>query len=168
MGIKTLLYMFLVAFLVVIIGTPLVETFILGRDKVLLSSTIHNSLRAAEEASYSYMFMRNIDAQVDEEVFCNCFADTFATSYKMDCVDYGNPLRFVPYDDTFNEFIVDIDFSPSFALSVEEGGALITKVTVTVESAYRFRTELMRFMNDIVADPFVLRAEREYTMKVTN
>ena len=168
MGIKTLLYIFLVAFFIVIICTPLVETFILSRDRILLSSTIYNSLRAAEEASYSYLFIRDINAVVDEEVFCNSFADTFATSYKMDCIDYGNPLRFAPYDDSFNEFVVEIDFSPPDMLGEYEGRALVTKVTATAESQYKFRTNLMRFMNDIITDPFLLRAERTYTMRVTN
>jgi len=168
MGIKTLLNIFLVVFIVIIIGTPLVETLILGRDKILLSSTIHNSLRAAEEAGYTYRYMREIDAVVDKEVFCNTFADTFATSYNMDCTDYGNPLKFTPYDDAFNEFVVKIDFSDPDMLSAYEGRALVTKVTVTAESRYKFRTKLMRFMNDITVDPFILRAQRAYTMKVTN
>jgi len=147
----------------------MVEAFILGRDKVLLSSTIYNSLRAAEEASYSYRFMRDVDAVVDEKVFRNCFADTFATSYDMSCVDYENPLRFTSSDNAFNDFVVVIDFPlAEHLVAPAEGGALVTKVTVTVESKYRFRTGLMRFMNGLTADPFILRAEREYTMKVTN
>ena len=168
MGIKTLLHLFLVAILIVILVMPLIEIFILYRDKILLSATIHNSLRAAEESSYAYRFMRDINAVVDKEAFCNNFADTFATSYNIYCTDYRNPLRFTPYDDAFNEFVVKIDFSAPEILGADEGEALVTKVTVTAESIYKFRTKAMQFLNDIATDPYLLREERAYTMKVTN
>ena len=170
MGIKTLLYIVLVAFLLVVLGTPLLETFLLGRDKILLSSTIYNSYRAAKEASYSYQAMRDIDALVYEQSFRDSFADTFCTSYDMYCTDTtSDTLRFESYDDTFNEYVVTINFSaPERLTNEDDGNAQTTRVTVTAESNYKFRTKLMQFMNDLAATPFVLRAEREYTMKVTN
>ena len=161
----------LAAFLLVILGTPLVETFILGRDKILLSSTIYNSFRAAKEASYSYLAMRNINALVYKQAFRKSFADTFCTSYDMHCIDTSSDtLRFQPNNEAFNEFIVTIVFSDPEQLAIDDqGGAFITKVTVTAESKYKFRTNLMQFMNNnVISAPYMLKAEREYTMKVTN
>lgn len=170
MGVKTLLYITLAAFLLVILCTPVIETLMMGRDKILLSSTVFNSFRAANETSYSYRSMRDINAVVHKQAFRESFADTFCTSYDMYCADTSSDtLRFQSYDGTYNDYIVRITFSDPEQLPYDdEGSALVTRVKVTAESNYKFRTRLMQFMNETAIDPFVLHLEREYTMRVTN
>jgi len=162
---KIFAYLILAVFMLSVILTPLVEVFMLGRDKILLSSTMFNSFRAASEASYTYNDMRNIDAVVDEEVFLQCFADTFAASYGMECVGpVANPLRFVSYDGTFNDFLVYVDVYYEYA----DGDAVIAVVTVTAESEYRFRTGYMRLISYGDTNPYQLERKHTYTMRVTN
>jgi len=162
---KILMYMILAVFLLSIAVTPLVEVFLAGRDKILLSSTLHNSFRAAREASYSYMAMRDIDAVADKEVFLKCFADTFAASYGMDCKNpEANPLKFVSPDGAFNDFDVFVDFQNDYG----DGGAVLTTVTVTAESEYKFRTVYMRMISYGDTNPYLLRSSTTYTMRVTN
>ena len=62
---KIAIYLVLALLLFSAILTPLTEVFVLGKDKLLLSSTLYNSFRAAKEASYFYHEMRTIDAMVD-------------------------------------------------------------------------------------------------------
>ena len=158
---KVMLYSILVAFLLYVIGTPLVEVFLLGRDKMLLSATLYNSFRAAKEASYSYLSMRDVDAVVDEEVFRQSFADTFAVSYGMECKDYDTPLKLTSPDNSFNAFEIQIDFDNDLA----DDNSQIVIVTVTAVSIYKFRTRLMRAF---AADTTRLSEGRTFTMKVTN
>jgi len=162
---KALLYMIIAAFFLSIMVTPLVEVFIVGRDKILLSSTVNNSYRAAEETSYSYREMRNGNTVVDEERFLKCFADTFSTSYEMECTNTtSNPLRFVSYDDIFNDFIVHVDFRYELA----EGGADVAIVTVTAESEYKFRTRYMRLISYGDTHPYLLSSTYIFTMRISN
>ena len=162
---KALLYMILAAFMLSILVTPLVEVFIAGRDKILLSATVNNSYRTARETSYSYSNMRNVNAVIDEKGFLRCFAGTFATSYGMECTNpAANPLHFVSHDDTFNDFTVYVDFSYELA----ESGADITVVKVTAESEYKFRTGYMRMISYGDTHPYLLSSTNTFTMKVTN
>jgi len=162
--VKIAIYVVLALLLFSAILTPLTEVFVLGKDKLLLSSTLYNSFRAAKEASYFYHEMRNIDAVADEETFLRCFADTFATSYDMDCADAtANPLRFTSYNDAFNDFVVYVVFDEAMA-----GDAVITTVTITAESEYKFRTRYMQLANYGSSNPYLLARTRTFTMRIEN
>lgn len=157
--------MILAAFLLSILVTPLVEVFLAGRDKIMLSSAVHNSFRAAREASYSYMDMRNMDAVADEKAFLRCFADTFASTYGMDCKNPGaNLLEFASPDGIVNDIYVYVDFS----YGTGEGGAVLTTVAVSAESEYKFRTAYMRLISYGDTHPYLLTSINTYTMQVTN
>ena len=159
------MYMILAAFLLSIAVTPLVEVFISGRDKILLSSTVNNSYRTAREASYSYKDMRNVNAVMDEKMFLGYFADTFATSYGLECINpAANPLRFVSPDDTFNDFTVYVDFY----YETVDGDVNIAVVTVTAESEYKFRTGYMRMVSYGDTHPYLLSSKNTFTMSVSN
>jgi len=162
---KVFLYIIVAVIFVSILITPIVEVFCLGRDRVLLSSTMYNSFRAARESSYSYMYMREIDAVADEEVFLRSFADTFAASYGMYCISpASNPLRFVPMGGDYNDFEVYVDFRDGTA----DGDAIVTFVTITARSEYKFRTVYMRMLSFGETNPCLLQRTQAYTMKVTN
>ncbi len=163
---KILIYIILAVFLLSILLVPLTEVFILGKDSILLSATIYNSFRAAREASYTYEYMRRIDAVVDEEVFTRSFADTFAASYEMDCDDdTANPLRFTSADDTYNDFDVELQID----YDTGEGDAVLAKVKVTAKSRYKYRVGYMRWLNtDVDSNPLMLQSTREFTMWVRN
>ena len=164
-GMKTLMYMVLAAFLLSIVVTPLVEMYMVCREKILLSSTVYNSFRAAREASYSYINMRDVDAVVDEEAFLRFFADTFATSYEMDCTNpTANPLQFVSHENTYNDYEVSVDIEQI----PDEEGAYIAIVTVTAESEYKFRTRYMRMISIGDTNPYLLSNTSVFTMKITN
>jgi len=157
--------MILAAFMLSILTTPLVEVFIAGKDKILLSSTVGNSYRTAREASYSYIDMRNVNAVMDEKGFLRCFAGTFATSYAMECTNpTANPLRFTSRDDAYNDITVYVDFSYELA----DSGADITVVKVTAESEYKFRTRYMRMISYGDTHPYLLSSTNTFTMRVTN
>jgi len=162
---KVFLYMIVAVLFVSILITPIVEVFCLGRDRVLLSSTMYNSFRAARESSYSYLHMREIDAVADEEAFLRSFADTFEVSYGMHCISPpSNPLRFASMDGDYNDFEVYVDFRDEAAA----GDAIATVVTITAKSEYRFRTMYMRMLSFGETNPYLLLRTQTYTMKVTN
>jgi len=162
---KVFLYIIVAVLFISILITPIVEVFCLGRDRVLLSSTMHNSFRAARESSYSYQYMREIDAVADEEAFLRSFADTFAASYGMDCISpASNPLRFVSADEYYNDFDVYVEFREGTAA----GDAIVTVVTITARSEYKFRTVYMRAISFGETNPYLLQRTQTYTMKVTN
>ena len=162
---KIFLFLIVAVLLLSILVTPIVEVFMAGKDKILLSSTLYNSFRAAREASFAYADMRDIDAVVDEKVFLECFADTFATSYGMDCTgSSSSPLRFVSYDGTFNDFEVSVNFSEKTG----EGGAAITEVTVSAISQYHFRTRYMSLISYGDTNPYMLERTLKFIMRVTN
>jgi len=162
---KVFLYIIVAVLFVSILITPIVEVFCLGRDRVLLSSTMYNSFRAARESSYTYVYMREIDAVADEEAFLRSFADTFAVSYGMDCVaPSSNPLRFVSAGGDYNDFVVYVDFRDEAA----DGDAIATAVTITARSEYKFRSAYMRMLRFGETSPYLLQRTQTYTMRVTN
>jgi len=162
---KIFLYIILTVFMLSILLTPITEVFILCKERVLLSSTLYNSFRAARESGYSYQHMREIDAVADEDAFLRSFSRTFAASYGMDCAaPAANPLRFTSPDGVFNDFEIDVEFQYGLA----DGGAIITLVTITARSEYMFRTLYMRAIGYGDANPYMLQKTETYTMKVTN
>ena len=162
---KVFLYIIVAVLFISILITPIVEVFCLGRDRVLLSSTMHNSFRAARESSYAYQHMREIDAVADEETFLRSFADTFAASYGMDCIaPASSPLRFISASGDYNDCDVYVDFRDEAAA----GDSIVTVVTITARSEYRFRTAYMRVLSFGETNPYLLQRTQTYTMKVTN
>jgi hypothetical protein len=157
----------LIVLILSIVLTPLVETFLLGREKLTLSATIYNSFRAARQASYSYIDMRRIDAIVDEEIFKRTFAETFAKTYDMDCVDENaNPLRFKSYDDVYNDFEITLDFNEKSMPG--DGDSTFTEVNIRVETEYNFKTKYLQEIDILSADPYLLADERTFNMQVVN
>ena len=165
---RAFFYMVLAIILLSILVTPLVEVFLVGREKMNLSSAIYNSFRAAKESSYAYLAMRNIDVLVDEETFLRNFAGTFATSFGMNCQNpTANPMRFVSIDDSpngYNEYIVSVDFEYEY----DEDRNATAVVTVTAESEYRFRTGYMQALSYGDANPFLITDTRTFKMEIAN
>jgi len=162
---KGFLYIILAVLFLSVLVVPVVEVFMLGRDRILLASALYNSFRAARESSYSYEKMREIEAVADEEAFLRSFADTFAASYGMDCIDpTANPLQFTCPDRTFNDFEVHIGFMEE----MRDGGAIATVVTLTAKTEYKFRTAYMQALDSGGDSPYLLQKTQSHTMSVTN
>lgn len=162
--IKLFAYFILITVVLSIIITPLLEVFNVGRERILLGSAIYNSFRAASDNGYDYSNMRDIDAVLDEDVFKQTFAETFAVSYDMICSGTsGNTLVFTN-SDKYEDFYVDMSFVTEDHMPDDY---TTTNVTVTAKSQYRFKTAYMELISSTLS-PFELSATRTFTIQVIN
>jgi len=145
---------------------PLVEVFNVTRERVMLYNNIHNSFRAARDSSYTYHEMRRLNSVVFENRFKEGFADTFATSFGINCRDSsGNTLLFEG-NDVYNDFIVEIEFGTPIIYDIEDYSVMT--VAIEASTRYKFKIGMLVLATRADPDPFQLKCKREFTIRLIN
>lgn len=160
----------LVVLVASILLEPLAEVVNVAREKVILNSALYNACRAAEDQSREYTLMRDLDSKVDEERFREYFAEAFesALNVELESSSSGDTLIFRPNNpDQYSDFEVNLNFDQK---EDDQGtGRIITAVTVTAKSTYKFKTKYLKLVSDAGKDvEYELVSEQNYTMSVTN
>jgi hypothetical protein len=153
---------------------PLVEMFFAYRERMMLSDALYNSCRVASEASYDYISMRNINAVLNDDYggFCDTFGAAFAASFGLNYSSRtGNTLRFQPHGhDTYNEFVVELNFKQQEITDYEGKKKMTTEVTAEATSPYKFKHGyLLRLLNSgDISNGYSLNSVGHYTLVITN
>ena len=174
--IKIFGYIIVAVLFLSIIIMPLVEAFLVYRERLMLSDALYSSCRVAAEASNKYRDMININAEVYKKSFCEAFGETFATSFGLNYVGMsGDILTFepLPTNDAYDNFTVELDFDSSYVpihYDISRGTKTFTMVTVDAESQYKFKTRFMGYFHRLAPGIvyYELCSKQEYLMVVTN
>lgn len=140
---------------------PLLEIMECTREKVVISAALNNAFRAARDRSLTEESLREQDAQVDESIFVEYFAETFADDLELNisklddtsAVFYGNDrfnsfeINFQIYDDSFND-------------------KEMTRIDVQLQTKYMFKTKIMKVIED--STQYSLEMNETYLLWVKN
>lgn len=157
-----ILLFILVSFLI----QPMVEIANVAREKVILGSALSNACRAAKNTSLKYESIRDLHAQVDQNLFMQNFTETFEKAMNAAFKERsGNVVTFSSLDERYSEFKVILDFEEEESST----GQIITKVNVKAEADYNFKTRYLKIANDSRKDlDYKLTAERNLLLTVRN
>ena len=183
-------YMILAVLCAAIIIVPLVEVFFAYRERLMLSDALYNSCRVAAEATSNYRNMRTIDtvyyigsySYADD--FLDVFANTFAISFDLDIKEryltgrsldsssYKLVFRPQPNNETYNDFVLALDFNEKYDSSDEK---TTTTIVVVAESDYKFKYGYMQYLytergllRTDEGNSYKLRGNKIFEMIITN
>ena len=147
------------------------------KEKIVLSSAMMNSCRAARDNTLNIWHMRNLDTVINEDEFIREFSRAFAKSLNLSAVSKGdNVLEFTSNDGRFNKITVafNMDRMTYEELSDDSLGDMdyydrpMTLVTARLETPYLFRTFWLRQANGISNDHYKLIDTRKILIQMIN
>lgn len=153
--------------LVAILIEPLVEFVNVLKERVVLGSSISNSLRVARDQSLEYISHRELEAKVDEERFVEFFSEAFEQAMDVSRIDSsGNTLTFTPNDDRYHTFTVSLSF---YERRDDYTGQVITEVDVRAETKYKFKTKYLQLAEQASRSvDYHLIDERSFILSIKN
>jgi hypothetical protein len=169
--IKIFGYILVAVLFLSIITVPLVEIFFVYRERLMLSHALYNSCRVAAEYGYKYRDMINADAVTYEKGFREAFAETFATSFGLDCLNSNEePLKFKPKtgNAAYYNFEVKLNFDYRASNDPYADDKEVAKVTSEATSPYRFKTRLLQSFHVSAGIGYMLESTQKYDLIITN
>jgi hypothetical protein len=163
--VRMVAYGILTIVLASLVLVPLLETAIVYREKIVMDSAIRNASRVAKDRALEFEGIRNLDADMDEARFMDYFSEAFEDVMNLsETSSTSRTIKYESVDGKFNTVTVDFDF---YEAEREEG--LVSEVTVRAEAAYKFKTKLMRTVEQLnPAMDYQLETERSYVLTVKN
>lgn len=146
---------------------PLTEVVEACRKRVVISSALHNSFRAARDRSLTEESIRELDAEVDVGLFYDYFSEAFCDSLDLSEAmrSEGNMgyIEFASDNALFNDIKVEIDIEDD---AYEDREA--TYVSLHTETNYKFYIGIMKQLNDAMHDSYILEFDNTYLLYVKN
>ena len=166
---KQMAYMILASVLLANLIQPMVEMAEVCRKKVIISSALNNSFRAARDRSLSEHAMQTLEAEVDIDLFYEYFEDAFCDSLDLSVSRSSRGetgyIEFESWNDMFNLIRVDVDINKSYDYEDRE----TTRVDLELETDYKFSIGALKFLNETMQDDqYVLEFDRSYLLLVKN
>ena len=165
----------LIIILLSIIIEPMVETANILREKILLSSALNTSFRAAKDRSFIvsddsntilYDSRRELDAIIDKNLFIQHFSEAFEDAMDLELSStYGDEMVFVCKKGKYNDFTVTIEITEN---TDSNSGQIVTEVIVTAESKYNFKTKYLKLAESSLSSDYLLKGERKFLLFVRN
>lgn len=154
----------LLVILLSIVIEPLVEMMEIGREKVILSTTLNNACRATV-LSLEYEKLRDLDAKIEEVEFLDKFSEVFQEAMNLRELNRNsNIVTFASNDGKYNNIIVEVDIEEDVDPFTDQE---VSKVRLKAESVYKFKTKYLKEVAGSVPD-YSLRSERIYVFSVKN
>jgi hypothetical protein len=165
--------------LVLIIGGTgfqvILETANVMKNKVAIDTAIMNSCRAARNVALKDGIsvgedeslddsIANKNAVIDEAVFREEFADTFAGTFDLEYTLTGaGEIVFTSSSANWNGMNVSFDYA-----EVIINDRTVTDVTVNLSTPYKFQTGLLGTVGDAMESDFEITASHEFRIQIVN
>lgn len=154
----------LLVILLSIVIEPLVEMMEIGREKVILSTTLNNACRATV-LSLEYEKLRDLDAKIEVENFVDKFSEVFQEAMNLSELNRNNNIiTFTSNDGKYNNIIVEVNIEQGVDPFTDQE---VSKVRLKAESVYKFKTKYLKQVAGSVPD-YSLHSERIYVFSVKN
>ena len=144
---------------------PIVEVSNSGREKIVLDAAITNSSRSAKKNAVTFMFMQELEAIINKQMFVDEFEKAYCATLDLTRVspapgavipETTNPviLEYSSNTGRYNNIVVSLDFEDGTDYwdftGTHSASYLheVTNVTITYETDYVFQNGLMQFMNN--------------------
>ncbi|MCI3920622.1 hypothetical protein MO973_10295 [Paenibacillus sp. TRM 82003] len=146
---------------------PLVEIANVMREKILLGTALTNAGRAARDRSLVYERMRDRDAEIDEALFREYFAEAFEDAMNVSrTTEDDESIAFASNDGKYHPFLVTLDIDTT---TDPITGQRTSEVRAKAESTYKFKTKFLRLMHDGMGGAdYELTSERLLVVRIRN
>ncbi len=166
---RQIAYIVLACVLLANLIQPLTEMVEVCRKKVIISSALNNSFRAARDRSLEEHGIQNLNAKVDVDLFYEYFTDAFCDSLNLydtsRLVSENGYIEFESIDDTFNTMHIDVEVDTSYDYQDRE----TTRVNLELETEYKFSIGVLKLLNETSnASEYILEFDRSYLLLVKN
>lgn len=146
---------------------PLTEVAEACRQKVLINTALNNSFRAARDRSLTEASIRDLDAEMDIDIFYEYLSEAFCDS--LDLVETARnvgssgSIEFESTDDKFNKIRLEIDISED---SYEDREA--EEVEIHAETPYKFKIGALKLIQKYAESDYVMEFDKTYLLWVKN
>ncbi|GHU50708.1 hypothetical protein AGMMS49975_02280 [Clostridia bacterium] len=139
---KSAVYAIFAAFVTIAFLQPLIETANLLTEKVRLDSALLNSCRAARYNSLVDERMRDLNAEIEEDIFKEYFAEAFSQTLKLNILspESGKMAFSSSHGGRYEKITVALSISPS----EDFGGRSVAVAELDLSTPYVFQTALLR------------------------
>jgi hypothetical protein len=143
---------------------PLVEIANVMREKIMLGSALTNACRAAKNRSLVYEKQRDLDAEVDPNLFRDYFSEAFEDALNLTrTTTAGDTITFTSNDGKYHPFEVTIQFQTESELGRET-----SKVSVEARSKYLFKTKYLKLASSAISSDYEMVSNRMLILAVRN
>lgn len=166
---RQIAYTLLAVILLANLIQPFTEMAEACRKKVMLSSAINNSFRAARDRSLTEESIQDLNAQIDTALFYDYFSQAFCDS--LDLYESGRSegsygsITFSSNSELFNDIEVEVELDEYEDLST---GKEMTKAELHVTTDYKFDIGYLKRFNEAMSNPYTLKFDRSYILSVKN
>lgn len=149
---------------------PLTEMAEACRQKVVISSALNNSFRAARDRCITEESLKNLDAEVDVDLFYEYFSEALCDSLYLSesgrSIGTSGYLEFNPWNDLFNSIRVEIDIDDASDFYDDKE---MTRITLHAETDYKFKIGALKLLEDKTKySNYTLEFDRTYLLLVKN
>lgn len=149
---------------------PMTEMAETCRQKVVISSALNNSFRAARDRSLTEESIQDLATEVDVSLFYEYFAEAFCDSLDLRVSAKGvgtfGYIEFESWNDSYNTIRVEVDIEED-SWEYEDRGT--TRVNLRLETDYKFKIGALKLLNDTTKHSnYTLEFERTYLLLVKN
>ncbi|MDQ2085698.1 hypothetical protein RBH29_04520 [Herbivorax sp. ANBcel31] len=156
----------LIIILTSIIIEPMVETVNILRERVILTSALTNSFRAAKDRSIEEDSRRDLHASVDEELFIEYFCEAFEDAMNLSLSSiHGNEIIFVCENENYNDFNITVKIDE---YEDDITGQIVSEVNLKAASIYNFKTKYLNLAENSLSSDYMLTGERTFLLFVRN
>ncbi|HEX9058743.1 MAG TPA: hypothetical protein VF941_01035 [Clostridia bacterium] len=156
----------LMVVLLSVLVEPMVEIANVMREKIVLGTALSNACRAAKDRSLIYEKQRDRNAEIDQDMFKDYFAEAFESAMNVTRKPTtGSDLTFTSNDGKYNTFTVTLDIVSSTDPVTEQ---TVTQVNAKAESKYKFKTKYLKLAEGSESVGYDLTSERMLLLRVRN
>jgi hypothetical protein len=141
----------------------MVESAIVMKDRLVMSNALTNACRSAKNMSLTDESLQDRNAEIDDDLFRDYFADAFGEAIGTNCVSsIGNILVF-DENDNYSRITVTLDIKTE----TDWNGQTTSTVEVDASAPYKFKTPYMKIADQAAAG-FTMQCERTLLLRVVN
>lgn len=140
---------------------PLLEVIECSREKIMISAALNNAFRAARDRSLTEESLKELNAQIDETLFVEYFAETFADNLELSISSQDDTSAVFYGDDRFNSFNINFQiYDDSF------NDKDMTRVDIQLQTKYKFKTKIMQVVEG--STKYSIEMDETYLLWVKN
>jgi len=166
MPLKNIAIGLLMVVLLSILVEPLIEIANIMREKIIIGSALTNSCRAAEERCIDFGKQRDMDVEIDADLFKDYFSEAFESAMNVIRTPAsGTTMTFTSDDGKYNTFTVTLNISNTVDAF---NGKRITEVDVKLKTRYKFKTKYLKLAEGASGTSYDMLSERMLLLRVRN
>ncbi|MCL2146651.1 MAG: hypothetical protein FWH52_02475 [Synergistaceae bacterium] len=159
----------LIVLLLGVVIQPLIETSNVLKEKVTLGAAILSSCRAARGNALMDERMRDLNANIDEDIFKHYFAEAFSETlgvYLSSPSGLHGRMEFTSPSGRWDQITVDLTLQSPHEIYFS--GHEVIQAEIYLSTPYVFRTPLLRDAAALLPNSFEITETRNFEAQIIN